>query len=114
GKVHDRDYLNYLNKDKNAPILTESLMTQDLITCYFSVGNNGFLIIDTIAPIGSRPTTVTTANDLIVLVIKNIRSGFYGDKKDLKFLYITNNPFTKSQSKSTQIAADDQLHKAGL
>lgn len=98
--------------------LTETLMSQDLITTYPSNGTQTITIVDTLADQHLRPTTASTARDAATRFVERIINGEYGDKKEFVILFETNNPYIERQTTATQrevnkVVKDYKLHNKG-
>ena len=110
GRFPSRDYANYLIK--TGVKLTESMMAEDLLRFFFPSQKS--VIVDTANVGEQRPTTATTAKDVAKIMVEEIIAGKYGNKKDLKVLYQTNNPYIERQTLGTQQEVDKVLLEYGL
>ena len=105
GYFPGRVYANYAAGEKQK--LTETLMSQDLITTYPSDDIRTINIVDTIAVKHQRPNTASTAHDAATRFVERIIKGEYGDKKSFVILLETNNPYIERQT----IAAQREVNK---
>lgn len=112
GRFPGRVYPNYA-EGENAK-LTETLMSQDLITTYPPTNTQPITVVDTLADQLQRPTTATTARDAADRFVSRILNNDYGDKKEFVILFQTNNPYTERQAMATQREVNKVLEKHGL
>jgi hypothetical protein len=87
-------------------------MAEDLLQSFFSTQKS--VIVDTSNVNDHRPTTATTAKDAAKVLVEEISAGKYGDQKDFKILYQTNNPYIDRQTLVTQQEVDKVLLEYGL
>ncbi|CAF3897097.1 unnamed protein product [Rotaria sordida] len=113
GRFPNRIYANYDDMNKTSK-LTETHISQDLLRTYLDNNINKINIIDTLAQDKVRPNTASTARDATERIIKRIHAGEYGDKKIIKILLYTNNPFIERQTLVTQRQVNQILEKYGL
>ena len=89
-----RDYPNYL--DPNSAKLTETLMAKEIKNTLWP--NDEVSIIDTKSENSLRPTTKTTAADVVKEILGKIKRGEFGEQKVFDILVQTNNPYIESQT----------------
>ena len=75
---------------------TETMMIYDTLEKY-SDNLDKYLIINAIKPGPSRPNTVDTAIAASKLLISNIKESYYGDKKDINILVVSNQSYVERQ-----------------
>lgn len=91
GYFPGRVYPNYAEGESQK--LTETLMSQDLLTTYLLNDSKTITIVDTLAEQYQRPNTTSTARDAARKLVERIIDGQYGDKKEFIILLETNNPY---------------------
>jgi hypothetical protein len=112
GRFLGRVYPNYAEGENRK--LTETLMSQDLLTTYFLNDSQSISIVDTLAEQHRRPNTASTARDAAQKLVKRIINGEYGDKKEFVILFETNNPYIERQTIATQREVDKVLKEHTL
>lgn len=103
GRFPGREYPNYAKKD--APKLTERLMAEDILPAFFLGQKNE--ILNNKHFTGIRPDTYSTAKEAVKDLFTDINSGKFGEKKEIKILYQTNNPYIQRQILAAQKVIDD-------
>lgn len=113
GRFPKRIYANY--EDMNPTlILTETLISQDLLNTYSNHNTETITIIDTKAYKQDRPNTISTARDAAEQFIMCLLAGKYDKKKIFHILLCTNNPSIERQALAVQRQVDQTLEKYGL
>jgi len=107
GHFPGRVYPNYAEGENRK--LTETLMSEDLLTTYLLHNGRSISIVDTLAEQHQRPNTASTARDAVKKLVERIMSGEYGDKKEFVILFETNNPYIERQTIATQREANKIL-----
>jgi hypothetical protein len=105
-----RDYPNYA--DLNSEKLTETLMAKEIKNSLWL--NDEVSIIDTKAENSLRPTTKTTAADVVKEFLGKIKRGEFGEQKVFNILVQTNNPYIESQTLEIKRQFKEALLKFGL
>ena len=100
GYFPGRVYPNYA-KGENLK-LTETLMSQDLLTIYPFNDSKTIAVVNTLAAQYQRPNTISTARDAAKKLVERIMNGAYGNKKEFVILFETNNPYIERQTIATQ------------
>ncbi|MBA2628645.1 MAG: hypothetical protein H0U78_01235 [Rickettsiaceae bacterium] len=111
GHFPARLYPNYATAESRK--LTETLMSQDLITTYLP-SSHTITTVDTLADQHQRPTTSSTARDAALKLANDITAGKYGNKKDFTVLLQTNNPYIERQTLAAQREVDKVLKASKL
>ncbi len=86
--------------------LTESLMSQDIVSTYLTDQSASVAIVDTQATQHQRPTTISTTRDATKNLAQRIIAGEYGSKKEFVVLFQTNNPYIERQTIAAQREAN--------
>jgi hypothetical protein len=105
-----RDYPNYA--DPNSAKLTETLMAKEIKNSLWR--NDEVSIVDTKAENSLRPTTKTTAADVVKEFLGKIKHGEFGEQKVFDILVQTNNPYIESQTLEIKRQFKEALLKFGL
>lgn len=100
GYFPGRVYPNYAEGETRK--LTETLMSQDLVSIYLVDQSTPVAIVDTQAIQHQRPTTMSTARDASKNLAQRIMAGEYGSKKHFVVLFQTNNPYIERQTIAAQ------------
>lgn len=107
-----RIYPNYAEGESKR--LTETVMSQDLISTYIADNGQDIAVVDTQSEKHNRPDTASTARDGAMRLINDIKSGKYGDRKVFNILFETNNPYIERQTIVTQREVNKVLEDQGL
>ncbi|WP_347938771.1 hypothetical protein [Rickettsia oklahomensis] len=107
-----RVYPNYLEGENRK--LTESLMSQDLLTTYHLNNSKTITVINTLTEQHQRPNTTSTARDAAKKLVECIINGAYEGKKEFVILFETNNPYIERQTIVTQREVNKALQEHKL
>lgn len=107
-KRNNRSYLNVVDQQEK---VTETTMALDLLSCFPEI--NFHLIDDDVKQNGDRPDTVSTAQNVTKLFLKNICEQDHA-KKEFHILAVSNNPYIKRQTIAVQRVVNQALKEEGL